>query len=393
MPELASRLECTGCTACASACPNQCINMTENQEGFLYPEIDSSKCIECSLCVRSCPICSQLPIPVQETIAYAAYTKSSELRKESSSGGIFSELALAVLEQGGVVFGVAYSEQFEVNHICVESADELYRLRGAKYTQSSLEGIFSKVKSYLKQKRRVLFSGTPCQVAGLKAFLKTEDALLLCVDFVCHGVPSPAVWQSYVKYRSKVDNNGEMPLSIDMRSKESGWSYYRYSNVFRYEQKQWRSTSGDNLYMKIFVGDYINRLSCSNCQAKGYNRMSDITLGDFWGVWDIEPEMDDNKGTSLVLVHTQAAKSILEQFSDQIVLKKITLQQASKQNQSMLVSSPAPNKRETVIQKCLDGKFDELQGYFAESQKSPEAPLVNVLSRVWNKIKCILIER
>ena len=121
--------------------------------------------------------------------------------------------------------------------------------------------------------------------------------------------------------------------------------------------------------------------------------MSDITLGDFWGVWDIEPEMDDNKGTSLVLVHTQAAKSILEQFSDQIVLKKITLQQASKQNQSMLVSSPAPNKRETVIQKCLDGKFDELQGYFAESQKSPEAPLVNVLSRVWNKIKCILIER
>lgn len=393
MPELASRLECTGCTACASACPNQCINMTENQEGFLYPEIDSSKCIECSLCVRSCPICSQLPIPVQETIAYAAYTKSSELRKESSSGGIFSELALAVLEQGGVVFGVAYSEQFEVNHICVESADELYRLRGAKYTQSSLEGIFSKVKSYLKQKRRVLFSGTPCQVAGLKAFLKTEDALLLCVDFVCHGVPSPAVWQSYVKYRSKVDNNGEMPLSIDMRSKESGWSYYRYSNVFRYEQKQWRSTSGDNLYMKIFVGDYINRLSCSNCQAKGYNRMSDITLGDFWGVWDIEPEMDDNKGTSLVLVHTQAAKSILEQFSDQIVLKKITLQQASEQNQSMLVSSPAPNKRETVIQKCLDGKFDELQGYFAESQKSPEAPLVNVLSRVWNKIKCILIER
>lgn len=393
MPELASRLECTGCTACASACPNQCINMTENQEGFLYPEIDSSKCIECSLCVRSYPICSQLPIPVQETIAYAAYTKSSELRKESSSGGIFSELALAVLEQGGVVFGVAYSEQFEVNHICVESADELYRLRGAKYTQSSLEGIFSKVKSYLKQKRRVLFSGTPCQVAGLKAFLKTEDALLLCVDFVCHGVPSPAVWQSYVKYRSKVDNNGEMPLSIDMRSKESGWSYYRYSNVFRYEQKQWRSTSGDNLYMKIFVGDYINRLSCSNCQAKGYNRMSDITLGDFWGVWDIEPEMDDNKGTSLVLVHTQAAKSILEQFSDQIVLKKITLQQASKQNQSMLVSSPAPNKRETVIQKCLDGKFDELQGYFAESQKSPEAPLVNVLSRVWNKIKCILIER
>ena len=393
MPELASRLECTGCTACASACPNQCINMTENQEGFLYPEIDSSKCIECSLCVRSCPICSQLPIPVQETIAYAAYTKSSELRKESSSGGIFSELALAVLEQGGVVFGVAYSEQFEVNHICVESADELYRLRGAKYTQSSLEGIFSKVKSYLKQKRRVLFSGTPCQVAGLKAFLKTEDALLLCVDFVCHGVPSPAVWQSYVKYRSKVDNNGEMPLSIDMRSKESGWSYYRYSNVFRYEQKQWRSTSGDNLYMKIFVGDYINRLSCSNCQAKGYNRMSDITLGDFWGVWDIEPEMDDNKGTSLVLVHTQAAKSILEQFSDQIVLKKITLQQASKQNQSMLVSSPAPNKRETVIQKCLDGKFDELQGYFAESQKSPEAPLVNVLSRVWNKIKCILIAR
>lgn len=392
MPELANRLECTGCTACASVCPNQCIRMVEDTEGFQYPAIDSSRCVECLLCVQSCPICSPLNVPVQENMAYAAYTKNDNIRKDSSSGGIFSEIALVILNQGGVVFGAAYNDQYDVYHVCIETADELYKLRGAKYAQSSLQGVYSKVKEYLKQKRRVLFSGTPCQIAGLKTFLKSKNELLFCIDFVCHGVPSPKVWKAYVKYRSLLDNNGKLPIRINMRSKKSGWSFYKYSNVFYYYQKEWSSLSGESLYMKIFVEDYINRLSCSNCQMKGYNRVSDITLGDFWGIWNIEPDMDDNKGTSLMIIHSCNARKMLESLSDKIVLKQVTLEQTSKQNQSMLKSSPLHKNRERVIEACLKGEFKEIERYLLMEQKANIVLKGSIINRLFCKIKRMLHE-
>ena len=387
MPELANRLECTGCTSCASICPNQCIQMVEDIEGFQYPVIDSKKCVECSLCVKSCPICTPLHVPKQENIAYAAYTKNNILRKDSSSGGIFSEIALVILNQGGVVFGAAYNEQFYVYHTCIETADELYKLRGAKYAQSSLQGVYSKVKEYLKQNRRVLFSGTPCQIAGLKTFLKLKYELLFCVDFVCHGVPSPKVWKAYVEYRSLLDNNGKLPISINMRSKKTGWSFYKYSNVFYYNQTEWSSLSSQSLYMKIFVGDYINRLSCSNCQMKGYDRVSDITLGDFWGIWDIEPDMDDDKGTSLMIVHSYNAKNMLKCLSNKIVFKQVTLEQTSKQNQSMLKSSPLQKNRGRVIETCFKGEFKEIERYLLSEQKAKIVSKGSIIEIIYNRIK------
>lgn len=390
MPELANRLECTGCTACASVCPNQCIRMAEDTEGFQYPAIDSSRCVECLLCVQSCPICSPLSVPVQENMAYAAYTKNDNIRKDSSSGGIFSEIALVILNQGGVVFGAAYNDQYDVYHVCIETADQLYKLRGAKYAQSSLQGVYSKVKEYLKQKRRVLFSGTPCQIAGLKTFLKSKDELLFCIDFVCHGVPSPKVWKAYIKYRSLLDNNGKLPISINMRSKKSGWSFYKYSNVFYYNQKEWSSLSSQSLYMKIFVGDYINRLSCSNCQMKGYDRVSDITLGDFWGIWDIEPDMDDDKGTSLMIVHSCNAKKMLECLSDKIVLKQVTLEQTSKQNQSMLKSSTLQKNRERVIEACLKGEFKKIESSLLMEQKANIVLKGSIINRLFCNLKRML---
>lgn len=390
--KLANKAICTGCSACVSICKQKCLVMTPDSRGFCFPKlIIPDRCINCGSCQRACPVFRKEQFLENCTKCYAGYTKDSFVRQNSSSGGIFSELAMIILKQGGVVVGAAYEKgSYVVQHICVEDEEKLSYLRGAKYAQSNLNSIFLDIKKRLHVGQRILFVGTPCQVAGLKAFLKKEYENLVTVDFVCHGVPSPLVWEKYVQYRAKKDNGGVMPISINLRSKNTGWSRYQYSNEYQYENgKVYSALSGDDLFMRLFVENYINRESCSNCHFKGYDRVSDITLGDFWGIWDISPEMDDNKGTSLILVHSQSAWKILEQLFGRIILKEVTLQQASRQNLSMLISSPAHSKREIVIQKCLDGKFDELEKYFVEQEKASEISTRNILWRIWNKIRHI----
>ena len=296
MPKLAAKEYCTGCTACASVCPKGCIAMTADENGFLCPVIDAQMCVRCGLCEKICPIRNPLKKSEDVPKAYAAFSADEAVRLSSSSGGIFTELAKVVLQRGGAVFGAAYNQQLDVVHICAESEDDIAKLRGAKYAQSDLQGVFAEVKTRLDAAQEVLFSGTPCQVGGLKAFLRRDYKNLLTVDFVCHSVPSPMAWRAYIKHRAAQDNGGELPDSINLRSKQSGWTNYQYSNQFTYRDGHTHTAkSGESLYMKLFVGGYINRASCENCQFKGYNRVSDFTLGDFWGIWDIAPEMDDNK--------------------------------------------------------------------------------------------------
>lgn len=337
MPVLATKEYCTGCTACASVCPKGCITMVADEDGFLFPVVDTEKCVSCGLCEKVCPIITPLQKPGNEPVAYAAYSRDEAMRLSSSSGGVFTELAKAVLKDGGAVFGAAYDARFEVVHICAENEADLARLRGAKYAQSALGDSFRDVKRRLEQGQKVLFSGTPCQVGGLKAFLRKDYENLLTVDFVCHSVPSPMAWREYVKYRARQDNGGEMPCAINLRDKRTGWTNYQYSNLFTYADGHAHAArSGESLYMKLFVGDYINRESCANCRFKGYSRVSDLTIGDFWGIWDIEPEMDDNKGTSVVLVQTPRGKGLLDRIADQLILKAVTLEEASRQNHAII---------------------------------------------------------
>ena len=204
MPQLAQPKHCTGCTACASACPKGCIAMQADENGFLYPKIDEAACVHCGLCEQSCPVTSPLPVTMQLPTAYAAYTRDEAVRLQSSSGGVFTELAKAVLDKGGIVYGAAYDETFRVVHRAVYHADELPPLRGAKYAQSDLGTCFFDIKTELQNGKWVLFSGTPCQVAGLKAFLQQEYETLLTVDFVCHSVPSPMAWDAYLATLGKV---------------------------------------------------------------------------------------------------------------------------------------------------------------------------------------------
>lgn len=385
MPNLALREECVGCTACAQACPKQCIEMKKDFEGFRYPKITCiEECINCGMCEKACPILNVNHDESKLPTAYAALSKNESIRTDSSSGGIFTELATSILLQNGVVYGAAYNEQFDIEHICVESVDDLSKLRGAKYAQSNLGNCFTDIFARLKEGQRILFSGSPCQVAGLKAFLKKDYENLICVDFVCHGVPSPMAWKEYVSYRAKEDADGTLPKAINLRSKDTGWSRYQYSNVFEYEDgKKHSALSSQSLFMKLFVGDYISRPSCENCKFKGYSRVSDITLGDFWGIWDINPEMDDNKGTSVILIQSDKGQALWNEISDRIVCKEVTLEQASLQNPSMLTPSKANPKREEVLELIREGRIEECEALFVQ-------PKVSMLSRIKGKVKRII---
>lgn len=388
MPLLADRNQCTGCGACASSCTHKCICMEPDEYGFVYPAINETNCVQCGLCEQRCPVVKKQSPDAISSIpkAYAAYSKEESLRKESSSGAVFSEMAQYILDRGGAVFGAAYDEQYKVHHVCAVSKEELAGLRGAKYAQSDLGEVFVDVRSRLNRHQLVLFSGTPCQVAGLNSFLHKEYENLFCIDFVCHGVPSPMAWTAYVEYRAKKDNHGELPRSINLRSKETGWSRYRYSNVFEYENgKRSVCSSSDSLFMKLFVGDYICRPSCENCPFKGYSRISNLTLGDFWGIWDIKPEMDDNGGTSLILCQSDHGAKLLEDIADKLVMKQVTLEEASRQNSSMLTASPANPRRKEALDMIRAGNIAACESWFRQPKKTMTQKLRHLVGSLLRK--------
>ncbi len=380
MPNLAKKEDCTGCTACATICPQKCIDMEMDDQGFLFPSVSLTACIDCGLCEKTCPVLVPETIENSVTKAFAAYSKNETVRMQSSSGGIFTEIAREILERGGVVFGAAYNNCFEVTHICVETEDDLAKLRGAKYAQSDLQGIFAQVKERLDADQWVLFSGTPCQVAGLKAYLRRECAKLLLVDFVCHSVPSPLVWKEYVKYRAQQDHRGELPMAINLRSKETGWSRYRYSSVFAYKDGTCHmARNEESLYMKLFIGGYISRESCANCQFKGYHRISDLTLGDFWGIWNIAPEMDDDKGISVVLRQTARGAEILDRCKERLILREVTLEEASFENPAMIRAASLHQQREKAMALIRQGEIPKCEELLAKKKISLKAQLYSRL--------------
>lgn len=386
MPRLAEPNLCVGCSSCTSICPKHCIEMKRDLNGFKNPIlVHSVNCVECGMCESVCPVLNE-SIKANDDLpaAYAAFSKDERIRQDSSSGGIFTEIAKRIIAQNGVVYGAAYDERFKIYHCCVEKIDDLQKLRGAKYAESNLGSSFPEILDRLKDGQLVLFSGTPCQVAGLKSFIRKDYDNLICIDFVCHGVPSPMAWYAFIKYRVEKDADGKLPQSINLRSKETGWSKYQYSNVFEYENgKKSSIVSSQSLFMKLFVGDYISRPSCSDCNFKGYSRVSDITLGDFWGIWDMDPEMDDNKGTSVVLIQSEKGQILWSEISDKIKFKEVTLEQASQQNASMLSSSKANPNRDIVLDKIRKGNIEECEKFFVQSKTS-------IMSRVKRKIKRLM---
>lgn len=374
---------CTGCHVCASICPKNCIQMQETGEGFLFPVIDTAKCIQCSRCEKVCPVLQKLKGD-QHTLAFAVKSKNSDERENSTSGGVFPLLAEWTLNKGGIVFGAAYDEDFAVRHVAVADRKMLCLLQGAKYTQSVIGTSFREAEKELKSGRQVLFSGTPCQCAGLKSYLGKDYDNLLLVDLICHGVPSPKVWQNYIDYRSLKENGGKRPVKINMRSKSSGWSRYGYSTEFDYGNgKVTRIHNSQDLFMKAFVGNICLRSSCSDCKAKGVERCTDVTLGDYWGIWNQHPEFDDNKGTSVVFVHSQKGRMIMEQLQDEMDCLEVEIEDAYKENGSLINSSAAHPARAEFFERVTADNFEELiHKYFPQ-----ESRRAGILQKIRSRLK------
>lgn len=364
---------CTGCYACVNICPRKCITMKIESQNFSAPRIDLQCCVDCGMCEEGCPILHIPEININTT-GYAMKSRNESDRRKSTSGGVFSLLAEYVIEEGGIVYGAAYAPDFSVHHIAITKRQELSLLQGAKYTQSVIGSCFSKIKSQLHSEYLVLFSGTPCQCAGLKSFLGKEYSNLITVDIICHGVPAPKVWQAYIDYRSNKENNGIRPQKINMRSKVSGWSRYGYSTEFDYGNgKITRIHNSQDLFMQAFTGNICLRNSCSNCKAKGVERCTDFTLGDYWGIWNQHPEFDDNKGTSVVFVHSQKGREILEQLSDKMDCLKVDIEVAYKENGSLVNSSPAHSGRDEFLEQITADNFEDLvkKNFPQESVQKP----------------------
>lgn len=386
MEKLCKTELCTGCGACAAVCPVGCITMEPDNEGFLQPVIQAEKCVGCNRCQQICPILTECSLPGDATVAYAAINADEQVRFNSTSGGVFSLLCNWVLEHNGDIFGAAYDDDFHVTHWRVEDVRDLYKLRGAKYAQSRLGNTFSQAQACLKEGRYVLFSGTPCQIGGLVSFLGKDYEKLILVDLICHGVPSPKVWQHYIDYRSAKDACGQKPVRINLRSKETGWP--GYSIRFDYPDGQFYSApNSQDPYLRGFVGNLYLRQSCYNCHFKGSTRQSDFTLGDYWGVWSQLPEFHDGKGTSLVLLHTEKAKKVWSQVAENMRISKATANPLA-DNPSALTSPELTDKRAQFFERFAQEDCQELIEELCPRPSTVAKP--SFLRRCIRKVRSIL---
>lgn len=311
MIHINDKIDCCGCNACGSICAKNAITFQTDEEGFWYPDVDMDKCVDCGMCEKVCPFIADLT-PRIPLVTYAAINPNEYERNNSSSGGIFSLLASHTINAGGVVFGAAFDNEWNVTHLSVENIKELSKLRGSKYVQSMIGDRFRTVKKYLVQGKQVLFSGTACQIAGLNSYLLKKYDNLTTVDVVCHGVPSPKIWKQYVKLLQ----THSTIKSISFRDKLSGWRGYDFTVSYN-DGSIHRESHNKNLYMQGFLHDLFLRPSCYHCKIKCGRCGSDITLGDYWGIERVLPEVDDNKGVSVVMVNTEKGREIINGISSQ----------------------------------------------------------------------------
>lgn len=387
MIKITDKHKCCGCTACVSVCPKKCISLSEDTEGFLYPVVDSVKCIDCGFCELVCPVLHPVNNNSIEPLVYAAINNDESVRLQSSSGGIFTLIAELVLDRGGVVFGACFDQNWNVVHDYTETKEGLARFRGSKYVQSHVGNSFIQVKSFLDSGREVLFSGTPCQVAGLKNYLRKPYSNLLTVDLVCHGVPSPEVWKKYLQEtvsraygikKKKVVNFGDYISDISFRAKDKGWKEYNIKIIFRNGKVEMMPFS-ENPYMNVFLSDLSLRPSCYACPTKLHRAQSDITLADFWGVNEIKPDIDDDKGCGLILINCEEKRDFLYRMNCQLLQQQ--LERVVEYNPCILSTVNEPENRDFFW--AVYYKKDFHTAYLATVSKS-------VIMRVIRKIyRCL----
>lgn len=397
MIKLEKKSDCCGCAACVQRCPKQCISMQEDEEGFLYPAVDKESCIDCGLCEKVCPILSPSSPHLPHYI-YAAKSKDEHIRKHSSLGGVFTLLAEQTINAGGVVFGARFDEKWDVVHDYSETLEGLSAFRGSKYVQSSIGQSYKQVESFLRGGRLVLFSGTPCQIAGLKRFLRKDYENLTTVDFICHGVPSPKVWRMYLKetVARQCEKNTVSPHPISgknalvegilFRDKCLGWKKFSFALTLSTTLGSGEKNSvllsepiDKNIFMRGFMSNLFFRPSCHFCAYRELRSGSDITLADCWGIHHVYPDFDDDKGISLCIVKSDKFKNL----SSSLECLPVDLDFVRQYNHSCFESDSIPLHRQAFFNAIQEDKACK---YILKYATYPDKSMRAIISRMLDRI-------
>lgn len=347
---------CCGCTMCAFACPTHAITMEWDAEGFAFPVVDPQRCVNCNKCSAVCPVDVQKKY-TQDITAHAAYSQNKDTLKASSSGGIFTELAMKMIASGGYVCGCTMDAEHRVKHIVIDRAEDIALLQGSKYVQSDLGNCLEQLAALLKAGKNVLFVGTPCQVSAVKNAMDCPN--LLTVDLLCHGVPSQKLFDFYVQYLEH-RHNGKL-VEIVFRDKEKyGWSIaQRYKIQKKKKCKTYYEERHISEYFSGFLGNVTQRESCYQCPYTTLERMGDITLADFWGVEKVRPELLNTDGTSLVLLNSEKGRTLLNQMGDAIAVTEVNLNEATHQNKNLLMPPARSKVRDFIYDYVFQHGFKE----------------------------------
>lgn len=400
MINIKKKENCCGCNACGDICPTGAISFNTDQEGFWYPTIDENKCIRCNKCEKICPIINIKSIKKNdfaEPDCYVAEHKSLEVVFSSTSGGMFSALAECMYREGGYVGGAIHNQDFSVSHFISNNRNDLRNLRRSKDLQSNAEGFYKSVQTLLKNGKKVLVCGVPCQMAALRSFLGQDYENLIIIDLICLGVNSPKVWDKYIKSVEK--KNDSKLIYTENKSKEFGWRNLTQKFVFE-NGKESFDIAADSPFVKGYVGTHLYcRPSCYECKFKGFPRMSDVSIGDFWGIENYDRSMDKDLGLSVVLVNSQKGKEYFEKISRRIIYKKTPLEWAVSGNPALLnpISKLSHNRNDFFLD--LDRmEFDDVVQKYSDSiHLGFKAKIKNLLKPIWNKMKfvkkCIHVTR
>lgn len=397
--EIVSKKLCTGCGACVNICNHNAIKITEDKYGFLTPVIELSKCINCGLCDKVCPInSSKLSSPIE---VYAAKWNSPNIKK-CASGGMFGVMATEVIQQNGIVFGCSLKNNLGEFYPIIKSVSnlkDLHFLFGSKYIQSDTLVTYTEVRNLLKENRLILFSGTPCQIAGLKGFLKNKDyPNLITIDIICHGTPNAKIFQSYISYIEKKRNI--KIIDYVFRDKKQGWGnyYYNYTYVDKYSRIKHKTKKyTHSIYYKLFISSAINRDSCYKCKFATSKRVSDITIGDFWGIMKEYPEFVKDKsmlsnGISCILVNSKKGKLFWDQIKNNCTYYNVEYNNIIKHNHQLMYPSKVNCYRKDYLNSFVNGGYNKMViTYYSKEWKSIFLSLLlllipNCIKRIIKKI-------
>lgn len=341
MIELVEKNKCSGCSACFNACKVGALSMETDNTGFWFPQINRKKCIECGACAKACPALDKPEYVSKAPKAYIVQNKDDEIRRQSTSGGAFTAIAESVIEKGGIVFGAAIDGEYKVSHTWVDKEADLARFRSSKYVQSWTGNSYREAEKYLKSGREVCFSGTPCQIYGLKKYLGKEYENLLTVDVMCRAVPSPKVLEKYLDYQKEKHPNYDR---IVFRDKGRGYSYSGVA-LYHGDKVIYRGGSESDPWLRLFLGGYCNRETCHECLYQDGVRASDITLWDCWGTQNYAPKWDDNKGTTNVIAWNRKGKEAVSKC-DNLRIKEIGIDHIDASLKRNSLHMPAYNRNQ-----------------------------------------------